>query len=57
MKRLNLRFQKFIYWFECAIGPYLTNERKYDRLINSIKIRAYLIKQLENEILRDDINL
>lgn len=50
IKKLKLFYMKAMYRFDYYVGPYTTNERKYDIFLRSLIDQQTRIDALEREI-------
>lgn len=50
IKKIKLFYMKAMYKFDYYIGPYMTNERKYNRFLRDLIDQQIRIDSLEREI-------
>ncbi len=50
IKKLKLFYMKAMYRFDYCIGPFMTNERKYNRFLRGLIDQQTRIEEFEREI-------
>jgi hypothetical protein len=50
MKKIKLTYLKVCYWLDYKLGPFVVNERKYGRYLQSLLDQQDEIQRLESDI-------